>query len=95
VYVLDQDQLVFHRLGAPSAEDIQWVARRSFERAKRLLRRRGLLDSDQLDESNVDPLGLDQPALAECYSTAVQGLELFSKRSGRSHRLMTVSDRCS
>ncbi len=48
VYVLEQDQLVFHSLGEPSAEDIGWVARRSFERAKRLLRRRGLLDADQI-----------------------------------------------
>ena len=73
---------VFHSLDEPSAEDIEWVARRSFERAKRLLRRRGLVDTDQLDEGRVDPLGLDQPALANCYSAAVQGLEQFGKRSG-------------
>jgi len=83
VYVLDQDSLVFHSLGEPSVEDIGWVARRSFERAKQLLRRRGLLASDQLDESSIDPLGLDQPTLANCYSAAVQGLEQFGKRSGQ------------
>ena len=36
-----------HRRGTssvPGAEDIEWVARRTFERAKRLLRRRGPLD---------------------------------------------------
>jgi len=75
VYVEQSGELVFHALDEPSAEDIEWVARRSFERAKRLLRRRGLLDSDQVDESSADPLGSDQPALAECYSAAVQGLE--------------------
>ena len=49
VYVEQDGQLVFHPLGEPSAEDIEYVARRTFERAKRLLRRRGLLDGERLD----------------------------------------------
>ncbi len=38
VVVQQASELVFRRLGEPSVEDIEQVARRTFERAKRLLR---------------------------------------------------------
>lgn len=85
VYVLDEDdEPVFHPLGEPSTDDIVWVARRTFERATRLLRRRGLMVDGELDGGgSVDSLRLDQPALADCYHAAVRGLEQFSQRSGQ------------
>jgi len=84
VYVEQSGELVFHALGEPSAEDIEYVARRTFERAKRLLRRRGLLDDERLDADGCeDPLQADQPALAHCYGAAVRGIEQFGKRSGQ------------
>ena len=84
VYVEQDGQLVFHPLGEPSAEDIEYVARRTFERAKRLLRRRGLLDGERLDADGcADPLQTDHAALAHCYDAAVRGIEQFGKRTGQ------------
>lgn len=84
VYVEQDGQLVFHPLGEPSAEDIEYVARRTFERAKQLLRRRGLLNGERLEADGCeDPLQTDQPALADCYGTAVRGIEQFGNRSGQ------------
>jgi len=84
VYVEQDEELVFHPLGEPSAEDIEWVAKRTFERAKRLLRRRGLLDGDRLDADGcADPLHIDHAALAHCYDAAVRGIEQFGKRTGQ------------
>ena len=84
VYVEQDEELVFHPLGEPSPEDIEWVAKRTFERAKRLLRRRGLLDGERLDADGCeDPLHTDQAALAGCYDAAVRGIEQFGKRTGQ------------
>jgi hypothetical protein len=83
-YVEQDGQLVFHPLGEPSAEDLAYVARRTFERAKRLLRRRRLLDGDRLDADGCeDPLQTAEPALAYCYDAAVRGIEQFGKRTGQ------------
>ena len=50
------------------------IAGEMFRLQPRAACRYGLLDSSQLDESSVDPLGMDQPTLANCYSAAVQDL---------------------
>ena len=84
VYVERDDELVFHPLGETSAEEIEWVARRTFERAKRLLRRRGLLDGERLDSDGCDDtLQTDHAALAGCYDAAVRGVAQFGKRTGQ------------
>ena len=84
VYVEQDEELVFHPLGEPSPEDIEYVARRTFERAKRVLVRRGLLDGDRLDADGCeDPLLTDHGSLAGCYDAAVRGIEQFGKRTGQ------------
>jgi len=53
-------------------------------RAKRVLRRRGLLDGNRLDADGcADPLQTAEPALAHCYDAAVRGIEQFGKRTGQ------------
>ena len=59
VYVLEQGEARFLELAPPSAEDITWVARGTFERAKRLLARRGLLPGADGDDAEADRLSLE------------------------------------
>ena len=84
MYVEREGELVFHPLGEPSAEELEYVARRTFERAKRVLVRRGMLDGDRLDADGCDdPLQTDHAALASCTDAAVRGVAQFGQRTGQ------------
>jgi hypothetical protein len=93
VYVRDPSgALVFHPLGAPSAEQVAEVAARTAARVERVLRRHGRSPEDEPGDDE-DPLVQKDPALAACYGAAARGLELFGPRRGqRTLRLVDPSE---
>jgi len=70
--------LAFHALAAPTTAVVADVARRTAERVRALLERRGrALDAE--DEA-LDPLEDKEPLLARCYGAAVRGIALLGEK---------------
>ena len=72
---------VFHRLGEPTAGDVEELARGTAERVRRVLERAGR--SFETDDCTDDALATDQPTLGLLYGAAVQGKDVSSGRSTR------------
>lgn len=87
VYVRDaQGELIFEPLPEPTADEVAEVARRTAERVRRLLERRGREPGHAFDEH-------EHPALGSCYAAAAQGLSLFGDRAGQPPLRLVDPDR--
>jgi Mn-dependent DtxR family transcriptional regulator len=84
----DSASATFHRVAAPTADDIAGVALRVYERVLAELRKRSLLPED--GDAEPDPLALEEPTLSACYAAAVQGRAAFGPNAGR--RPMRLGD---
>ena len=62
---------------APSAAEVAEVARRTAERVRRCLERRGRVPGQGFDDDR------EHTALDSCYSAAARGLALFGERAGQ------------
>jgi hypothetical protein len=67
----DSGDIKWHTLPSPTAQDVADIAWDTSLRVKRLLGRRGLLDSD--GEGNMDELAEREPLLAACYAASIKG----------------------
>jgi len=88
VYVrAETGALAFHPLATPTTAVVADVARRTAERVRALLERRGrALDGGG---ETLDPLEDKEPLLARCYGAAVQGLALLGEKRGTAPERLT------
>src|SRR5881397_2268481 len=89
VYAIGEGRGIrFHPLPPPDDTEVARVTTRIARRILALLERRGL--GPQADPDEADPLGRDQPLLAELYGASVHGRIATGPRAGR--RVSTVGD---
>jgi Putative transposase len=80
VYVRDAARvLVFHALPAPSAEDVQDVAERTYALLQKVLARHGR----SLDGEPDDAFASEQAVLASCYGASASDLQLLGANAGQ------------
>jgi hypothetical protein len=81
-YVQTPQGLEFHRLDDVTQADVQWVAERTNKRIETILIKHGRTLDDVVD---VDPVGEQDPFLAECYSGAIAGRGTLRLIQGDEH----------
>ena len=89
VYVRERagGPLTFRALAPPTVTDIADVARRTAERVRAVLERRGRALDAEADEP--DPLEEKEPLLARCYGAAVEGVALLGEKKGAGPERLT------
>jgi hypothetical protein len=85
VYTRDESsgQLVFHQLPEPTHQQVEQLASRIAESSEKVMRKHGLWIDDDSEQIEAEQLSLEHPALSQCYSAAVRGVEMLSERAGR------------
>ena len=81
-YVHVNGKLEFHSLAEVTLEDVQWVAARTNKRIETILLKHGRALDDLWD---VDPVGDQEPFLAECYAGAIAGRGTLRLVQGDEH----------
>ena len=73
----------FAPLPSPSDSDVKQLVETVANRAIGALIRKGLLSPDDQTFNQPDPLALEEPATAACYSAAIQGRFAFGEKTGQ------------
>ncbi|MCK9459116.1 MAG: transposase [Proteobacteria bacterium] len=83
VFVEAGGELVFHRLPAPSTEDVAAIVKSVRKGVLRLLGRSRISNGDSEDDGWKDPFVEESPALAAASGASVQGISAFGPRTGQ------------
>ena len=83
VFVEIEGRLVFHRLPAPSTEDVAAIVKSIRKGVLRLHGRTRISNGDNKDDGWDDPFVDESPALAAVCGASVQGISAFGPRTGQ------------